>query len=113
MTEQQSFLQGKRVLVTRPAHQATDFILALRDLGADPISFPTIEIRPVADTRPLDSAIQRLEAWAGKRTLTSQEVPPYDWLVLTSANGVEAFWAALRRAGLDSRCLASLRIAAI
>jgi len=113
MTEQRSFLQGKRVLVTRPAHQATDFILALRDLGAEPLSFPTIEIRPVADTYPLDSAIRRLRAWAGKEVLTSQEAPPYDWLVLTSANGVEAFWAALQRAGLDSRCLASLRIAAI
>jgi uroporphyrinogen III methyltransferase/synthase len=103
-------LQGKRVLVTRPNHQATDFILALRELGAEPVAFPTIEIRPAEDTEILDTAISRIGCWARECPAVP---PPYDWLVLTSANGVDAFWAGLRRAGLDSRCLASLRIAAI
>ncbi len=97
-------LLGKRVLVTRPAHQATDFMVALRALGAEPITFPTIEIRPVADTRPLDEAIRRL-AQGG--------ADGYDWLVLTSANGVAAFWERLQALGLDSRRLAWVRIAAI
>jgi uroporphyrinogen III methyltransferase/synthase len=35
-------LLGRRVLVTRPAHQAADFMAELRTLGAEPISFPTI-----------------------------------------------------------------------
>jgi len=95
-------LLGKRVLVTRPAHQATDFMVALRALGAEPISFPTIEIRPIEQTRPLDEAIKRLE-----------ETDGYDWLVLTSANGVAAFWERLNALGLDSRALAPVRIAAI
>ncbi len=100
-------LRGQRVLVTRPAHQATDFMVALRALGAEPISFPTIEIHPVEDTRPLDEAIRRIGQSAKQRTNT------YDWLVLTSANGVAAFWERLQSIGLDSRCLASVRIAAI
>jgi uroporphyrinogen-III synthase len=97
-------LAGQRVLVTRPAHQAVDFSAALQALGAEPISFPTIEIVPIEDTRPLDEAIQRINA---------SSPPYYDWLVLTSANGVAAFWERLESARLDSRCLASVRIAAI
>lgn len=95
-------LLGKRVLVTRPAHQAADFMVALRALGAEPVSFPTIEIRPVEETRSLDEAIVRLA-----RTNS------YDWLVLTSANGVAAFWERLNALSLDSRALAPARIAAI
>jgi uroporphyrinogen III methyltransferase/synthase len=95
-------LLGKRVLVTRPGHQAADFMVALRALGAEPISFPTIEIRPVEETRPLDAAIVRLA-----------KTNSYDWLVLTSANGVAAFWERLNALNLDSRALAPVRIAAI
>jgi uroporphyrinogen III methyltransferase/synthase len=111
-------LLGKRVLVTRPVHQAADFMAALRALGVEPISFPTIEIRPVADTRPLDEAIQRLARPADypiqpTNHLTGQPANLYNWLVLTSANGVVAFWERLEQLGLDSRSLASVRIAAI
>jgi len=122
-------LRGRRVLVTRPAHQAAGFMAELRSLGAEPISFPTIAIQPAADTRPLDEAIRRIGNWPGQhlkpsqldyqestsslRSPRAQRQPPYDWLVLTSVNGVTAFWDRLESAGLDSRCLASLRIAAI
>jgi uroporphyrinogen III methyltransferase/synthase len=105
-------LLGQRVLVTRPAHQSVNFTIALRALGAEPISFPTIEIVPVKDTRPLDEAIQRINASSPPRLLASSR-PYYDWLGLTSANGVAAFWERLASAGLDSRCLAAVRIAAI
>lgn len=110
-------LLGKRVLVTRPAHQARELLLALRGLGAEPVPFPTIEIRPVEDTRPLDEAIRRI-ARAARRRWHQADQPSgddwfYDWLVITSANGVDAFWDRLGAAGLDSRCLATVRIAAI
>jgi uroporphyrinogen III methyltransferase/synthase len=102
-------LRGKRVLVTRPAHQAGDLMVELRTLGAEPISFPTIEIGPVEDTRPLDEAIRAIS-----RQLYGQPAASaYDWLVLTSVNGVDAFWQRLYDLGLDSRCLAPLKIAAI
>lgn len=95
-------LLGQRVLVTRPAHQAADFMAALRRLGAEPVAYPTIDIRPVEDEQSLDSAIHRLAAGAA-----------YDWLALTSANGVAAVWQALDRNGFDSRILAPVKVAAI
>jgi uroporphyrinogen III methyltransferase/synthase len=104
-------LLGKRVLVTRPPHQAAEFMAALRALGAEPISFPTIEILPIPDNPALDRAIHQLSRAASPgRQATNQ---PYTWLVLTSANGVAAFWDRLQRARLDSRCLATVRVAAI
>lgn len=110
-------LLGKRVLVTRPAHQARELLLALRRLGAEPVPFPTIEIRPVEDTRLLDEAIRRLARAAGQRLHPADRPADdgwfYDWLVITSANGVDAFWDRLDAAGLDSRCLAAVRVAAI
>ena len=113
----QTPLLGKRVLVTRPTHQAADFMAALRDLGAEPISFPTIEIHPAEDTRPLDEAILSLATYRAKQDLPeypNHPLPrPYNWLILTSANGVSAFWDRLMSLGLDGRCLASLNVAAI
>ncbi|MCB0210116.1 MAG: uroporphyrinogen-III C-methyltransferase [Anaerolineae bacterium] len=110
-------LLGKRVLVTRPTHQAADFMATLRRLGAEPISFPTIEIQPAEDTRQLDAAILRLAEYRAKLDLSKPHAqrpqPPYQWLVLTSANGVTAFWQRLAYLGLDARCLASVNIAAI
>lgn len=112
-------LRGQRALVTRPAHQAGEFVAALRTLGATPVLFPTIEIKPVADLRPLDDAIQRIAESAFRpdgataRRIVSLPHPYYDWVVLTSVNGVAAFWDRLRGLGLDSRCLAPVRLAAI
>lgn len=105
-------LAGQRVLVTRPAHQSAEFMAALRALGAEPIAFPTIEIVPIADTGPLDEAIQRITAVTGQ-PLASSPQPSYDWLVLTSTNGVAAFWERLAAAGRDARALAGVKIAAI
>ncbi|MGO8932795.1 MAG: uroporphyrinogen-III synthase [Terracidiphilus sp.] len=69
-------LAGRRVLVTRAAHQAGKLSEGLRALGAEPVEVPVIEIRPPLDLAPLDRAL---------RTLAS-----YDWLILTSANTVQA-----------------------
>ena len=70
-------LFGKRVVVTRAREQADTLAGKLAALGAAVIELPTIEIRPPADTGPLDRAIA--------------ELPSYDWLIFTSANGVRAF----------------------
>jgi uroporphyrinogen III methyltransferase/synthase len=98
-------LASQRVLVTRPADQSAEFMAALRALGAEPIAFPTIEIVPIADTGPLDQAIQRIISRSSKEQ--------YNWLVLTSTNGVAAFWERLAAAGRDARALAGIKIAAI
>jgi uroporphyrinogen III methyltransferase/synthase len=70
---------GQRIVVTRAREQAGELTARLRSLGAEVIEFPTIEIRPAEDYRPLDEAIARLDS--------------YDWLIFTSANGVRFFAA--------------------
>jgi uroporphyrinogen III methyltransferase/synthase len=71
-------LAGRTILVTRPRRQSRPLADALRRLGATVIEAPAIEIEPPSDFRPLDEAIGRLAT--------------YDWVVFTSANGVEAFF---------------------
>jgi uroporphyrinogen-III synthase len=87
------------VLVGRAAHQAGALSSGLRELGAKVIEIPFIEIRKPSSYLPLDSALKRLHE--------------YDWLILTSANGVEAFWERLGNLHLSERELAHLKIAAI
>ncbi len=70
-------LAGRRVLVTRAAHQAGKLSDGLRGLGAEPVEVPVLEIRPPESYEALDAALQHLES--------------YDWLVFTSANSVPIF----------------------
>ncbi len=70
-------LAGRRVLVTRAAHQAGKLSDALRELGAEPVEVPVLEIRPPESYEPLDTALRNLDS--------------YDWLVFTSANSVPIF----------------------
>jgi uroporphyrinogen-III synthase len=71
-------LKGIRILVGRARHQAGTLSSQLRTLGAQVLEIPFIEIRKPRSFRPLDSALKNLSA--------------YDWLILTSVNGVEAMW---------------------
>jgi uroporphyrinogen-III synthase len=70
-------LTNKRILITRPRHQASELAAQLEALGATPILIPTIEIVPPASFSALDAAFTCLRT--------------YDWLIFTSANAVEAF----------------------
>ena len=92
-------LFGKRVLVTRPSGQAAVLSQMLRDEGAQPVEAPTIRIVPPEDPQPLRAAMGRLER--------------YDWVVFTSKNGVDRFFAELERQGADARRLGGARVAAI
>lgn len=76
-------LSGIRVLVGRARHQAGSLSAELRTLGAQVLEIPFIEIRKPRSFKLLDSALKNL---AG-----------YDWLILTSVNGVEAMWDRLKR----------------
>jgi uroporphyrinogen III methyltransferase / synthase len=71
-------LAGLTVLVPRARGQAGSFSRLLRERGAEALEVPAIEIRPVAATAELDRSVQELAE--GR----------YDWLVLTSVNGVAA-----------------------
>jgi uroporphyrinogen-III synthase len=76
-------LSGIRVLVGRAKHQAGALSTELRKLGAEVLEIPFIEIRKSHSFRPLDLALKNLHT--------------YDWLILTSVNGVEAMWTRLER----------------
>ncbi len=91
-------LFGKTVVVTRPREQAGTLAARLEAQGASVVAFPTIEIQPPADWKPLDTAIARLES--------------FDWLIFTSANGVRLFTERLDASSRDLRGLRA-RICAI
>ena len=81
-------LTGKRVVVTRATHQAEEMGQMLREVGAEPIYYPCIEIAPPEDTTHLDAALR--DASQGG----------YDWLVLTSTNTVMILEGVLREINL-------------
>ena len=86
-------LFGQKILVTRTRQQASELSAKLAALGAEVIEAPTIEIRrPEAEEWP---EIERI----------LQQIPAYDWVVFTSANGVRAAWEKLREMGFDAGTL--------
>ena len=94
-------LAGLTVLVPRARDQASDFSALLRARGAEPLEVPTIAIRPVASTAALDQAVEHLAAGH------------FDWVVLTSVNGVAALRARFDALGQDPAALAKARVAAV
>lgn len=92
-------LFGRRVLVTRAREQASRLSQGLAELGAQVVEVPTIAIAPPEDPQPLNTAIAMLE--------------DFHWLIFTSPNGVEAFFAALKDSGRDVRALGGAKLAAI
>jgi uroporphyrinogen III methyltransferase/synthase len=92
-------LFGRRIIVTRPRAQAAGFIDALAAAGADVIACPTIEIAPPPSWAPVDAAIAAIDR--------------YDWIVLTSVNGVRAWLERLRTLRCDVRAMHRARIAAV
>lgn len=89
-------LFGRRVVVTRPRHQASSLARRLRELGAEALEVPTIEIVDPADG---GAALRQAAA----------DVADYEWVVLTSPNGAARFCDQLR----DGRDLAGVKLAAI
>ncbi len=92
-------LFGKRIAVTRTRKQAGELTEKLRALGADAYELPTIRIEPAPNKREFYELV--LDAHT------------YDWLVFTSPNGVDAFFAAFFEIYKDARDLGGTRIAAI
>jgi uroporphyrinogen-III synthase len=92
-------LVGVRVLVGRARHQAGALSGELRRAGAQVIEIPFIEIRRPRSFQALDSAVKNIDS--------------YDWLILTSVNGVEAMWARMRKVRRTHLDRARLQIAAI
>jgi uroporphyrinogen III methyltransferase/synthase len=85
-------LFGQRIVVTRAKDQADTLIRPLRQLGAEVVELPTIEIQPAQDGfSAIEAAIVRLR--------------DYDWLIFTSANGVRYFLDRLDASAADVRSI--------
>jgi uroporphyrinogen III methyltransferase/synthase len=97
-------LFGRTVVVTRSREAAPQFATALRRLGAEVVEFPTIETAPPSSYAALDRAIARL---------SSPARDSFDWIIFTSATGVESFIKRLKSRGRDIRELGRASIAAI
>jgi uroporphyrinogen-III synthase len=100
-------LHGKHILVTRTREQASVLCERLVSLGAVPVEFPTIRIVPPQDWKELDAALRHL-----------YEIDPdgrayYDWLVFTSANGVQICFERLKGLGYNPAGIRNVRFATI
>ncbi|HQL82845.1 MAG TPA: uroporphyrinogen-III synthase, partial [Spirochaetota bacterium] len=92
-------LFGKTIVVTRSRDQASWLTSRLTALGAAVIETPAIRIEPISDQTEINRCIGKISE--------------YDWIIFTSVNGVDHFFAALSANGLDSRSLANAKICVI
>ena len=92
-------LEGRTVMVTRARAQAAEFAGELERYGARVVLCPTVEIVAPESYAPLDEAVENLFG--------------YDWVVFTSANGVEHFLRRLAARGLDASALDDVRVCAV
>lgn len=92
-------LAGRKILVTRARHQAGQLSEKLRALGAEVVEIPAIEIVPPESWDDLDRTIGN--------------VSQYQWLIVTSANGVQALRDRMqaRAVGLDA--FSRIQVAAV
>lgn len=86
-------LFGKRIVLTRTRRQASRLRELLEEQGAEVWELPVIKIVP-------------------KRPALSLPLPHFDWLIFTSPNAVEHFFAWIGQEG-DIRDLAGIKVAAI
>ncbi|MBW4465334.1 MAG: uroporphyrinogen-III synthase [Pegethrix bostrychoides GSE-TBD4-15B] len=92
-------LAHQTILVTRSTGQSRQFVQQLQQAGATVLELPAIQILPPSSWQALDQAIAQLDQ--------------FDWLILTSTNGVDAFFARLAAQDLSLAQLAHLKIAVV
>lgn len=95
----QQSLTGKTILVTRSAGQSSEFSDRLTSFGATIIEMPALEIGPPSNWEALDQTISNLSS--------------FDWLILTSTNGVEFFFSRLHTLGKNQTALSGVKIAVV
>lgn len=92
-------LFGKMVLVTRPVHQSGELTRLLEEQGAGVLLQPTIEIRQPDRWEEIDQSLDELDN--------------FDWIVFSSANGVDAVVSRMLAINDDLRSLGRVNIAAV
>ncbi|RKP54230.1 uroporphyrinogen-III C-methyltransferase [Cohnella endophytica] len=95
-------LFGRRILVTRARSQASELLAKLDELGGETYEFPVIETRiPTSDEK-----LRAIESALG-------QAAEYDWVILTSVNGVDYFYEWLNKHGVDIRKFSRAKFAAV
>jgi len=92
-------LFGKKIVVTRARTQASRLVEDINDLGGEAIEFPSIVIQKEENLTSLYNAFEHLDS--------------YNWIIFTSVNAVDIFFAELRKRELDIRSLYGSNICAI
>ena len=92
-------LVGKTIVVTRAVGQSSQFTYLLEQQGAKVIEMPALEIGQPSSWEELDGAIA--------------QISQFDWLILTSTNGVDYFFERLTAQGKDARALAGVKVAVV
>lgn len=92
-------LSGKTVLITRSVGQSSQFAQMILATGANVIEMPALEICPPSSWETLDNALANLSQ--------------FDWLILTSSNGINYFFERLMALEKDVRTLADIKIAVV
>lgn len=92
-------LLGKTILVTRAAGQSSQFSTLLQQQGATVLEVPAIEITAPSNWQAFDQAVADLDL--------------FNWLILTSTNGVDYFFQRLAAQGRNNQALAAVKIAVV
>lgn len=93
--------QGKRILICRPPRESEKLKMLLKKAGAEVIFFPTfkIEISPVGDVEIVLRILR--------------DLPGFDWLIVSSGNGVDALRHYLSLTEVPGDVLSGLKIAVV
>lgn len=81
-----SYLQGKRILVTRAKEQAESFSKKIAEYGGIAIEIPLIKIQAPSNTDVIEKTLQKIHT--------------YNWLIFTSVNGVHYFFDFIETYGI-------------
>lgn len=92
-------LFGQKIVVTRAAKRNQAFQEKLEQLGAEVIEFPTVTTSFLSNYKTVDAVLKNIKI--------------YDWLIFTSACGIEAFMNRVFAIKKDARFLAHLKIAVV
>lgn len=80
-------LNNRAILVTRARSQASELAGKIEELGGEVIELPVIQMVPPTNSEPMERAIR--------------SIGDFDWILLTSTNGVAFFGAKMREQGFE------------
>nr|WP_239454490.1 uroporphyrinogen-III synthase [Bacillus suaedaesalsae] len=80
-------LQNKKVFITRAEKQSEDFIFQVLKYGGEPVALPLIAFKAATLTEEQQQLLHKAST--------------YDWLIFTSANGIDFFFEQLESKNIE------------